>query len=72
MVSGPTTTAPDVSVIVSTNNPRPDYRTRVLGALAKQTLAQERWELLLVDNVSQVPLAKTVDLSWHRRARPGG
>lgn len=42
---------------------------RVLEALKAQTLSREQWELLLIDNASQEPLATKWDLSWHPRAR---
>jgi glycosyltransferase involved in cell wall biosynthesis len=58
-----------VSVILCTHNPRPDYLPRVLASLRGQTLPAEQWELLLVDNASNRPLAKTVDISWHSRGR---
>lgn len=57
----------DVSVIIPAHNPRPDFMARVLAALRAQTLDRSRWELLLVDNASQVPLASLYDLSWHRQ-----
>jgi glycosyltransferase involved in cell wall biosynthesis len=57
------------SVIICTHNPRPDYLRRVLDALKAQTLPKERWELLLIDNASQEPLARSWDLSWHPHAR---
>jgi glycosyltransferase involved in cell wall biosynthesis len=70
MVSnGAAALAADISVIICAHNPRPDYLSRVLQALTVQTLPKEHWELLLVDNASQVALADTVDLSWHPRAR---
>lgn len=49
-------TRPEVSVIICTHNPREDYLRRTLEALRKQTLAVERWELLLIDNASARPL----------------
>jgi hypothetical protein len=58
-----------VSVIICTFNPREDYLHRVLDALRNQTLPLADWELLLVDNASQVPLAGRFDLAWHTRAR---
>jgi glycosyltransferase involved in cell wall biosynthesis len=58
-----------LSVILCTHNPRPDYLRRTLAALEAQTLAQEKWELLLVDNASTEALAKTWNLSWHSHAR---
>ena len=59
----------DVSVIICTHNPRPDYLRRVLDALRNQTLAQNRWELLLIDNASEIPLAAAWDISWQPNAR---
>lgn len=59
----------DLSVIVCTHNPRADYLERVLRALASQTLPTAHWELLVVDNASEQPLAPQLDLSWHPRAR---
>ena len=58
-----------ISVIVCTHNPQPDYLRRVLDALNAQTLPKEEWELLLIDNASETPLAETWGMSWHPRAR---
>lgn len=58
-----------ISVAVCAHNPRPQYLARVLDALKAQTLARERWELLLIDNASDAPLANSWDLSWHPWAR---
>lgn len=58
-----------VSVIICAHNPRPDYLRRTLGGLKAQTFLREKWELLLVDNSSQTPLAESFDLSWHPEAR---
>ena len=55
----------DVSVIVCTHNPRPDYFRRTLDALRDQDLAMGRWELIVVDNASDAPLARDWDLTWH-------
>jgi Glycosyl transferase family 2 len=55
----------DASVIVCSHNPRPQYLKRVLRALNDQTLAKDRWELLLIDNASERPLAPDYDISWH-------
>ncbi len=60
---------PEVSVLICSYNPRPAYLTRVLEALRAQTLARERWELILIDNASTEPLADRFDLSWHPRGR---
>ena len=58
-----------ISVIICTHNPREDYLRRVLAALRAQTLPIDQWELLLVDNASEQPLAGRFDLTWHPRAR---
>jgi glycosyltransferase involved in cell wall biosynthesis len=59
----------EVSVIICSHNPRPAYFERALESLRAQTLAQEKWELLLVDNASQNPLSRQWDLSWQSNAR---
>jgi glycosyltransferase involved in cell wall biosynthesis len=58
-----------LSVIICTHNPHPDYLRRTLDGLKAQTLPLEQWELLLIDNASQEPVAGSWDLSWHPRAR---
>jgi len=60
---------PRISVIICAHNPRPDYLRRVLGGLRAQTLPQDQWELLLIDNASGDKLAETWDLSWHPQAK---
>jgi len=62
-------TAPDVTAIICSHNPRADYLARVIGALQVQTLARSDWELLLVDNASSSPLESLWDLSWHGSGR---
>jgi glycosyltransferase involved in cell wall biosynthesis len=64
-----TSTMFDASVIICTHNPRSDYFARVLDGLRNQTLPLHKWELLIVDNASQVPLASSCDISWHPTAR---
>jgi glycosyltransferase involved in cell wall biosynthesis len=59
----------DASVIICTHNPRADYFARVLDGLRNQTLPLHKWELLIVDNASQVPVASSCDVSWHPTAR---
>jgi glycosyltransferase involved in cell wall biosynthesis len=59
----------DASVIICTHTPRSDYFARVLDGLRNQTLALDKWELLIVDNASEVPLASSCDISWHPTAR---
>ncbi len=58
-----------LSVIICAHNPRRDYLERVLAALRRQTLPAAQWELLLVDNASDPPLQRSVDLAWHPHAR---
>lgn len=54
-----------ISVAICSHNPRADYLGRTLEALENQTLAQELWEVILVDNASQPPLKEKVDFEWH-------
>src|SRR5437762_983275 len=54
-----------LSVIICSLNPRRDYFDRVLERLKGQTLAKDKWELLLVDNASACPIADSCDLTWH-------
>jgi glycosyltransferase involved in cell wall biosynthesis len=61
--------AAELSVITCSHNPRPDYLRQVLDALKSQTLDQQRWEYLLIDNASADALKTRVDLSWHSNAR---
>ncbi|HZZ89659.1 MAG TPA: glycosyltransferase family A protein [Caulobacteraceae bacterium] len=60
---------PEISVVICTHDPRTDYLDRTLAALRAQTLSLERWELLLIDNVCETPLAGRIDLGWHCAAR---
>ena len=59
----------DLSVIICAHNPRTQYLRRVLDALRDQTLPQENWELLLIDNLSSVPLVEIWDLTWHPHSK---
>jgi glycosyltransferase involved in cell wall biosynthesis len=58
-----------LSVITCSHNPREDYLKRVIEALKNQTLNKQNWEYLLIDNASDDPLEKRVDLSWQPNAR---
>ncbi len=60
---------PALSVILCTHNPRRDFLSRTLSALQGQTLPVSAWELLVVDNASQPPVADLADLRWHPAAR---
>jgi len=58
-----------ISVIICTHNPREDYLRRTLEALEKQSLPNDQWELLLIDNASAEPLDGKWDISWHPDSR---
>jgi glycosyltransferase involved in cell wall biosynthesis len=58
-----------LSVVICTHNPRHEFMERVLNSLRDQTLPRESWELLLIDNRSDVPLSTRYDLSWHPYSR---
>lgn len=60
---------PEVSVVLCTHNPQPGCLNETLEALRRQTLPEERWELLLIDNASSAPLSSAANLSWHSQAR---
>ena len=59
----------NLSVIVCTHNPRPAYLALTLAALRAQTLDLADWELIVVDNASQPPLAENLELGWQSRGR---
>ena len=58
-----------LSVIICSHNPSGRYLDETLGALKRQSLQMTEWELILVDNLSEPPLAERVDLGWHPRAK---
>lgn len=58
-----------ISVITCSHNPREDYLKQVIDALKNQSLAKQDWEYLLIDNASDGPLEKRVDLSWQPNGR---
>jgi len=58
-----------LSVILCTHNPREEFLRRTLESLRRQTLSVAQWELLLIDNASQPPLAGRCDLAWQPNAR---
>src|SRR5712691_7176605 len=57
-----------LSVITCTHNPRWDYFQRCLDALRNQRLPYNQWELVVVDDRSDEPLADRIDLCWHPAA----
>ncbi len=60
---------PVLSVIICTLNPRQDYFRRTLVGLRNQTLSHEMWELLIIDNRSDQPVAERFDFGWHPYAK---
>jgi hypothetical protein len=56
-------TSPALSVIICTHNPRREYLERALAGLAGQTLARDRWELILVDNASTPKVSSWFDVN---------
>ncbi len=58
-----------ISVLICTHNPRRDFLERTLAALRTQTLPHAEWELVVVDNASNPPIADFADLSGILNAR---
>lgn len=58
-----------LTVVIPTYNPRIDHLERVLASLRAQSTGPAAWDLLIVDNNSQPPLAGRTDVSWHPRGR---
>ena len=58
-----------ISVIICTHNPIIYNLRRVLLGLQKQTLTTNQWELVIIDNGSNIPIEKRIDLSWHPNAK---
>jgi len=63
------TSPPLVSVVLCAYNPREDYLQATLDSLRAQDLPLSEWELIVVDNNSQPPLAGHCDLGWHPAGR---
>jgi len=59
----------EISVILCTHNPRTEFLERVLDGLRLQTLSDQRWELLVIDNASAPALADLITLEWHPNAK---
>ncbi len=58
-----------VSVIIATHNPHPERLRRTLLALGRQSFHRDRWEILLVDNASSVPVAADLARLGHPAGR---
>ena len=59
----------EISVILCTHNPRKEFLDRVLEGLRLQTLSNQEWELLIIDNASSPPVSDLISLEWHPNAR---
>lgn len=59
----------ELSVIICTYNPNRGLLLRVTEALRHQTLSMQHWELIVVDNKSDSPVANLMDWSWHPHCR---
>jgi hypothetical protein len=59
----------DASIIICTHNPRMEYLRRVIKALRGQSIAPNRWELIIVDNSSMPAVDVSEELSWHSHAK---
>ncbi|WP_256009571.1 glycosyltransferase [Desertivirga xinjiangensis] len=59
----------EVSVIVCSHNPKIEIFSRTIDHLKNQDLSTDRWELILIDNLSDSPLDNHTNLSWHRNSK---
>jgi glycosyltransferase involved in cell wall biosynthesis len=55
----------ELSIVVCTHNPNLKYLRKVLISLQMQSLSQNKWELIIIDNASSQPLSEMLDLNWH-------
>lgn len=58
-----------LSVVVCAYNPQQSYINEVLISLKNQTLNTVYWELIFIDNKSDIPLSTLLDISWHPNSR---
>lgn len=58
-----------LSVVICAYNPKPTIFHQVLDSLKKQTLDKSAWELIIVDNNSDIPIDSWVNLNWHPSAK---
>jgi glycosyltransferase involved in cell wall biosynthesis len=63
--------APVLSIVACAHNPREDHFAKMLHSIRYQDgiKTSYSWELVIIDNASDQPLASRVDLSWHPFAR---
>jgi glycosyltransferase involved in cell wall biosynthesis len=58
-----------LSVIICSHNPDIKKIQHVLKGLEKQSLKINKWELLVIDNCSSIPIKKRVSISWHSESK---
>lgn len=58
-----------LSVIIPTYNPQIDRLQQTLNSLERQSLANQNWELIIIDNNSSNSFEQAIDLGWHHNAR---
>lgn len=68
MASSISSLPPRLEVVVCTYNPNLEYLQRTVDGLRKQTLSQELWAFMIVDNASPTPVAASFS-DWHRQGR---
>lgn len=57
-----------ITVTICAYNPKPPIFNQVLESLKNQTLEKSNWELIIIDNNSNIPIETWVDLTWHPNA----
>jgi len=60
---------PLCSLIVCTHNPRADFFQRMLEGVRQQTLSQELYELVIIDNNSDADVFSAFDWGWHSNSK---
>lgn len=58
-----------ISVIICSYNPNTLILERVISSLRSQSLELASWELIVIDNNSDVVVSEWLDLSWHPEHR---
>ncbi len=64
----PVVSKPEISVLLCTHNPRPEFVSAAMDGLRAQTLSLERWELIVVDNGSTGALDLSRLAAWQPRS----
>lgn len=58
-----------ITTIICTYNPNIVRLNKVLDALKNQTLEQDSWELIIVNNNSTINFESNIDISWHPHSK---